>query len=95
MNILGKRFSVKLEKDLMLKQGLMGLFSPDKSKIFIDDSLKGYDFNQTLMHEFFHAVFYRCGLAQTRISPDLQEIIVENFATAIVENMDYLKKNLK
>ena len=42
----------------------------------------------TLIHEVGHAMFARVGLNQTEISSDIEEVIVENFATVMCENFD-------
>jgi Zn-dependent peptidase ImmA (M78 family) len=58
----------------------------DNKTITMDSSLKGELFMHVLLHEIGHAIFCRGGLQQTQISHDLQELIVEQFATVIAEN---------
>lgn len=47
---------------------------------------------QSLCHEMFHLAWNRVGKNQTSIPHDLQELIVENFATVVDENFDELVK---
>ena len=61
--------------------------------IEIDDSLEGDELLQTDLHEFFHAVNERLGFIQTSISEDLWEIIVDNYARALVENYEIKPKS--
>lgn len=59
-------------------------------EIKIDKSLRGYESDHAHIHELGHALFERIGLSQTGISRalsgDLEEIIVDSFATVMVEN---------
>jgi Zn-dependent peptidase ImmA (M78 family) len=93
-NVFGLKVKLVIEHGLTNKTNYVGYFCQQKNKIAIDDSLKGFDLKQTVWHEFFHAVFFRCGFYQAKIPIETQELLVENFATAVVENGDLLKKYL-
>ena len=57
------------------------------------EGLKGDAFFITLIHEIGHAVWDATGLNETSIPHDIQEIIVDNFAKGLVQNLDIkLKK---
>jgi len=79
MEIIVKRANVK-------DQGFVGLFEPGRRLITLDCELKGEELIQTELHEFFHAVFHRLAITQTNIGANLQEVICDGFATALVEN---------
>lgn len=92
MVIFGRKIRVKKIKDLGKNHGLAGYFDPVKKEIAIDSSLKGDDYNSTLIHEMIHSIFDRVGIVQTRLSHDTHEMIAENVANAIVENFRLIKK---
>jgi len=63
-----------------------GYTDPDKRVIAI--SLKAYnsnDYYRIMLHEVMHAIWHECGLDCTKVGLDLEEVIVENFATTINE----------
>ena len=93
-NVFGLKIKLIFDRGLGNRTGWQGYYCDQKKHIAIDDSLKDFQLNQTIWHEFFHAVFYRVGLPQTKISNEVQEMIVENFATATVENAKMLKRYL-
>lgn len=87
--VFGKNVPVKF-KPIAQETGLEGYFSPSEYLIVVDaDSDNKL---QTAMHELFHAVWFRLGLLQIKVSEDTQEIIVENLATAVLENFEQLIK---
>jgi Zn-dependent peptidase ImmA (M78 family) len=89
-NVFGMKINVKLSD--LRRENIAGFFSPTHNEIQICKSLKKTDKEQTLMHEFLHAVFYRMGIIQSKMPIELEEIIVENFATAITENFSVRPK---
>ena len=82
INVYGKTFKIVYRN---LDSGLYGECIPSKDLIEIDESLKGRDFMQTLVHEYFHALIDRISLNQI-LSEDLEEVICDNFATFLIEN---------
>ena len=88
LNVFGKKIHVVV-KDLTDYQ-LDGYFDPNDYSIAIDP--KADDPLQSLCHELFHSVWFRTGIIQTKIPMEVQEIIIENIATALVENIDDILK---
>lgn len=43
---------------------------------------------QVILHELGHAVLFRTAVMQTSLTEDTAEVIVDNFATFMVENFD-------
>jgi Zn-dependent peptidase ImmA (M78 family) len=91
-NVFGIGVSLVFQDKFSIETGYAGLYEIDKHKITVDSSLVGKDKHSTIWHEFFHAVFFRTGLSQTSVSRDVQEVIVENFSIAVIENAKELKK---
>lgn len=87
--IFGKDFPLTFKN--LKPLDLEGRFTGEE--IEIDSSLEGDDSLQTEIHEFFHAVNERLGFIQTSISEDLWEIIIDNYARALIENYEVKPKN--
>lgn len=85
-NIFGNKYRIK-HIDIS-KSGTDGLCCHENKVIVIDKSLKGDEYSATLLHELGHAMFYSISLHQTSISPDLEEIIVENFSKMITNHFE-------
>jgi hypothetical protein len=67
-----------------------GMFYPDKWLIEIATEGNTEDFiKHTFLHELGHAITYRIGAIQADFSNDLQEMIVENYATVLTELWDF------
>lgn len=81
VNIFGLKFKIKV----VPLNGILGLCDRITNTIYIEASQSEKDKLHTLLHEVGHAVFGRVGLVQG-ISPELEEVIVESMATAIIEN---------
>ncbi len=86
LNILGKTVKVVIEPKLSDKTGNSGMYCPVNNVILLSDDLKG-DYNQVLLHEFFHAVIMRSGFYNI-IDRQAEEILVDVLATAFVENFN-------
>ncbi len=95
LKIFGQAVSLKKEKGLANNKGLSGYYCPKDKVIVIDADARGDEFMLIKIHEVFHAMFDRIGLAQTGISRDVQEILAESVATVIVENFDLKPKRRK
>ena len=87
LKIFGLKFKVKVAP----LGGILGLCDRATSTIYIEEAQTDTDKMHTLLHEIGHAVFGRVGLVQG-ISPELEEVIVENIATALVENFEIRAK---
>ena len=81
VKIFGLKFKVKVAP----LHGVLGLCDRLSNTIYIEANQSDVDKLHTLIHEIGHAVFGRVGLCQG-ISPEIEEVIVEALATAIVEN---------
>ena len=86
LKIFGQMIRVLKEHDLTETQGARGLCFQDKKLIFIDSDLTGDEYLQTLLHEVVHAVIQRTGIHESGLTDEVEEIICDNVATAIVEN---------
>jgi Zn-dependent peptidase ImmA (M78 family) len=86
--ILGQKISVYQVKDLKDKDGTRvdGLYNSEKYLIKIDSNLKGRARIHTFMHEYCHAIIDIIGAHNCEISPDLEEIIVDNIGRSIADN---------
>lgn len=86
-NIYGKEVKYfKKSFEAIGVQGLAGLFDPISWTISVDKNLKGDELKATILHEEIHAIGERCGLHQTKVDPDVWEIIAESISRFIVEN---------
>jgi Zn-dependent peptidase ImmA (M78 family) len=86
VNVFGQVYQVE---QTLLKDNLAGLCDHQNKKICVDKnkSMNHTNFNQVLLHELIHAVFFRIGLSQA-VDCQAEEIIADSIATAIVENFD-------
>ena len=80
-----KIFGLKFKVKVVPLHGVLGLCDRLTNTIYIEAAQSDKDKLHTLIHEIGHAVFGRVGLCQG-ISPELEEVIVEAMATAIIEN---------
>lgn len=86
INVFGMEIKIEKKDDLMVNEGCRGILYPSQCQMFLDKSLPPADELHTIIHEMVHAVIFRTGIDQTKISEDLEEILCENVATAVVEN---------
>lgn len=94
LNIFGRKTSVKVTKNLALNHGALGFYSKSSNQIQIADDQTKDEAIQTLIHEAGHALFQRCGVSQA-ITPEMEEVIVEQFSIMIFENFTIALKNRK
>lgn len=87
LNVFGN--SIKVIVAEIEDPELAGYYDPVANTVTISKDCQ--DKFQTYLHEFFHIVWNRIGLNQTQINSDLQEIIVDSFATALLENFKQIK----
>lgn len=85
VSVFGQKYKIKSVPGLD-RQGFIGQCDPLKKLITIDSSLKGDSYWECLLHEMFHAVCRELSVHQA-ISLELEEIIVDNFAKALVRNL--------
>lgn len=86
-NISGQEVSVK-EDDLLEYGESIGEYRPMDKEIIIEKSLHRDDHLWTLLHEFFHAVYHINHFGQTSINDDVQELLIEHFVKALIDNFE-------
>lgn len=87
LKIFGKNVPIKFKEGVRETMGAYGYFDPSKYVIVVDASLTGDILLETMLHEIFHSVEYRCSINQS-VSSEVIEIINDVYAKAIVENFD-------
>lgn len=88
VNIFGQKYKVKVED---LPPHLAGQCDRQSFEILLNSELIEPLVGEVLLHEIGHAVFSRVGLLQC-VEHNIEEIIVDTFATAISENFKLVKK---
>jgi len=85
--IKGKKWKVKYLKRMKVDgHDTDGYCDPKRRVIAIrDKAVNSNDYYRILMHEVLHAIWHESGLDNTNIGIDMEEVIVENFATALNE----------
>lgn len=83
LKIFGLKFKVKVTA----LNGILGLCDRSSNTIYIEQDQPEKEMWHTLLHELGHAVFGRIGLIQG-VNHEIEEIIVDSLATAILENLD-------
>lgn len=86
--IFGREFTVSVEE---IEGGDLGACNPNTEEIKISPDQRQKDRLHSLIHEMGHAVIYRTGIFQG-LDEKVIEVIVENMATAILENFTLIKK---
>jgi Zn-dependent peptidase ImmA (M78 family) len=89
LNVLGEIIKVKSVK---MDEKYLGLYYHDQKLIEINNTSDQSTYENTLIHELFHAAWRRGSLHQTDISADLEEIIVDLFSKVLTENFKLVKK---
>ena len=94
--ILGDKIPVRVisqEKmnEILPNYHAMGIWASDLRTIFLSKELNKDETLYTLCHEIGHVLFTKTGIDQV-IAPELQEIIVQSYATVLV---DIIKKRTK
>lgn len=69
-----------------------GAYYPSKEEIHVDKNLSEEDKTHTEVHELFHATVNRAGLINTSITPDVWEVIVDQFSTVLNDNYKLIRK---
>lgn len=95
--IFGTKYKIVYE-DLSSKDAL-GLCDTSKKTIFICSKSKCHRRNKevlhTLLHEIGHALIEETSLGQTGLTPEVEEIIVNSYATILTQLFNIkLKKDL-
>lgn len=86
LQVFGAEIKIIERADLMFgEEKVDGLFIPDTKIIMIEKSLPKEEKIQTLIHELGHAVIWRVSINQSGLSPELEEVIVDTYATMMTE----------
>jgi Zn-dependent peptidase ImmA (M78 family) len=94
--VLGEKIPVKVVTQAKMNEILpnyhaMGIWASDLKTIFLSKELNKEEALYTMCHEIGHVLFTKTGIDQV-LAPELQEIIVQSYATVIV---DIIKKRTK
>lgn len=84
LHIFGIKVPVYENAQQLQGSHIMGYYDLEQEAIYLQGVKEDYG---TLIHEIGHAIFHRTGLKQA-ISGDVEEIVVENIATALMENFE-------
>lgn len=97
IRIFGKKFRINVQNNLKDDEGnqVLGLFDPSRSVIHLDKDQDRKEMMHTLIHELCHAVCWRVSIRQSNLSEELEELIVDTFATMAVETFDLRFKRKK
>lgn len=87
LNVFGQRFKVKVQP----LTGILGLCDRSTATIYVESDQTIDAQLHTLIHELGHAVFGRISLVQG-VPHEIEEVIVDSLATAILENLDVIPK---
>lgn len=71
------------------------MFNSDTKTVKIQETDNHKLYLQTLLHEFGHCVLHEAALDETSVADDVQEIIVEQIAKALVNNFEIKPKGGK
>lgn len=87
--IFGKPHKVTLMPDLhSYGTPVRGLFLINHAEIYLDKNQAPDELLHTLLHECGHAIIQRISISQTGLAPELEEVIVDSFATFITETFN-------
>ncbi len=90
IDVLGKKIKVVFRD--MTQDNVCGHYVYDKNLIEINNKLNKETQEVTLLHEIIHAVFFRSGILNTKVSADAEEVICDQVAKVIQENFKLVKK---
>lgn len=81
ISILGYEWRIEHVEDLTdAGVPVDGLADHDTRVLSLDQSLKGKHRDHIFLHELNHCIFFELGLHNTKLSLDLEEVIVDNIA---------------
>lgn len=91
-DVKGKRYKIKAVNGMAENFGRLGTCSAKDALIEFDPKYPNNEVMLTLLHEIGHAIMCEVAIDQA-ISPELQEIITENFAQVLFSNFNIRFKN--
>lgn len=89
-DVLGKKIKV-IFRD-MTEEAICGHYLYMDNIIEVNTAMNRETQEVTLIHELVHAVMYRSGVTNTKISSDTEEVICDQVAKVITENFKLVKK---
>lgn len=89
LDVLGKKIKVVFRD--MTEENVCGHYIYSSNLIEINNMLTKETQEITLIHELIHAVFFRAGVLNTKVSEDIEEIICDQVAKVITENFKLTK----
>lgn len=93
LNIFGSLWSVVIEK---IDSAYAGLCNFNTRQISINHDIAESEMRKiTLFHEYLHAHFHRMSYRQSGLSHDLEEVMIDQLAVGLVENLPELMKAIK
>lgn len=92
INIHGQKWDIVKVFDM--SEDCVGLCHSDKPLIEITHVVSGSLRKITIMHEILHAAFFRLGYRNAGIPSQVEELIVDQLATFLVENWTEISKVL-
>lgn len=84
-NIFGVKTPIRTFKETEDTAHLMGFATKTPLQIYIGDSVPKDLYDECLLHEALHCVFYRVGLDQV-LSKEVNEILCETVSKFVTEN---------
>ncbi len=93
VTILGQKYSIVQQNELKSEsKDVWGSVDLVKKTIYLDKSQTDIEKISTLIHEMGHAVFFESAINLTTIHHDVEEILVEQIAKTITNNLFKKKK---
>lgn len=89
-DVLGKKIKVVFRD--MTEENVCGHYVYNENLIEINTKTTRETQEITLLHELVHAVFFRSGVLNAKISSDLEEVISDQLAKVIIENFKLVKR---
>lgn len=90
IDVLGKKIKINFRD--MTKENVCGHYVYESNLIEINSQLNKETQEVTLLHELIHAVFFRSGILNAKVSQDAEEIICDQVAKVIQENFKLIRK---
>lgn len=91
IDVYGTKYKIQLSE---LGNDTAGLHHSPANIIEINSRIEDREYaTETLLHELFHAIFLQSSIDQTEISPEVEQIIVNQIAKFVAKKFDIkLKK---
>ena len=90
IDVLGKKIKVSFRD--MNQDNICGHYLYNENLIEINNQMNKETQEVTLIHEIIHAVFFRAGILNAKVSHDIEEVIADQISKVINENFKLVKK---